>query len=340
MRGFGRLLVGGLLIGLISGTGVAPTIARAAAPSLSADPNPGLRGERFTVSGKLTTKVVRPVELQRKSGKKWKKLTSGKTAATGRFVLKASTTAASVTVRVVAKKVKTKGKSYQAITTKSRVIKTVTASLSLAIPTTGIVATKAVASVAFTPARKGRPVRVEALLFGQWRGVVSGVLGADGRVQLGFLTPGSAGTYSYRVLAPAWAGLPAVASKTMASRIVSPAGSPSVITLSGGVSATHSFGYVGCTVEGGRITFVGAGVSEDQLRPAIFTERAIDYFAYNAASSGVWIAPAAEFAKVEFSANQLILRSIGLYRETNLADEDQTPTTFINGTLTCTKWYR
>jgi alpha-tubulin suppressor-like RCC1 family protein len=126
MRKFWSLLLaGGLLVGLLGGLPSAMTVASAAPqPPIVAAPVSPVRGEKFTVSGKLASKVVRPVVLQIKVGKKWKTAASGKTTKAGRFSLVGSTSSATVTVRVVAKKVKVKGKKYAAVTTKTRTINT------------------------------------------------------------------------------------------------------------------------------------------------------------------------------------------------------------------------
>ncbi|MCA0252973.1 MAG: chromosome condensation regulator RCC1 [Actinobacteria bacterium] len=102
--------------------------AQAASPKLSVSPGVPVRGETFTVSGRLSTKVARPVQLEYKSGKKWKKLASAKTTAKGRFSFTTTTTKSSLTLRVVAKKVKLKvggkKKTFKKITTKSKRVKT------------------------------------------------------------------------------------------------------------------------------------------------------------------------------------------------------------------------
>jgi hypothetical protein len=215
MRRFWSLiLTGGLLAGLLVGLPSAVTVASAAPqPSITTVPSAPVRGEKFTVSGKLNSKVVRPVELQTKVGKKWKKSASGKTNKAGRFSLTGSTTLSTVTVRVVAKKVKVKGKKYAAITTKTRRIKTTTQSAKLTMPVSAQVNEGVNANLTFTPARSGRPVQLEALVSGRWAKVGTGFETAAGKTLIQ-LTAAAEGTYSYRGVAPAWHGAAAVVSNT------------------------------------------------------------------------------------------------------------------------------
>ena len=78
------LLIAGVLVMVPS----AESVAEAATPvKLKVAPAKPIRGESFTVTGTLGTKVVRPVVLQRKSGSKWKTVTTGSTTATGGFGL-------------------------------------------------------------------------------------------------------------------------------------------------------------------------------------------------------------------------------------------------------------
>jgi hypothetical protein len=63
----------------------------------------------------------------------------------------------------------------------------------------------------FSPARPGRPVRVEAYQAGAWQTVASGVENANGAAVM-TLTAGSAGATDYRAVAPSWKHAAAVSS--------------------------------------------------------------------------------------------------------------------------------
>ncbi|MBU3976575.1 putative Ig domain-containing protein [Propionicimonas sp.] len=126
MRRLAALVTAGLLaIGLFAG---APALAEAKTkkPSLiKVAPAVPTRGVAFKLTGKMPTKVVRPVVAQYKSGSKWKTLASGKTNKTGAYSFTVKTSASKLSVRVVAKKVKIKKKKYAKVTTKTKTFNTV-----------------------------------------------------------------------------------------------------------------------------------------------------------------------------------------------------------------------
>jgi len=201
-------LAAGMLVALPSHA----TVAQAAPTPPVASPAAPLKNERFSLTGTLTTKFVRPVQLQAKSGKKWKKIGSGKTDKAGRYALTASTQATSITVRVVAPKVKVKGKKYKSITTRSRTIRPASAqSARLTMPATAQVTEAVNASLTFVPARARRPVQLEALVSGSWTKVATGFETNTGTTVIQ-LTATTIGTFSYRATAPAWNGAPSVSS--------------------------------------------------------------------------------------------------------------------------------
>ncbi len=114
---------------LLTGLGSAPTTAQAKTTKptpISVAPATPTQGQPFTISGKIGTKVKRPVTAQYKSGSSWKTLVSGKTTSKGAYQLSVTTSASSLAIRVVAKKVKIKHKTYKKVTTKTRTITTST----------------------------------------------------------------------------------------------------------------------------------------------------------------------------------------------------------------------
>lgn len=213
VRKFWMLLLTGLIAtGSLIGSQAGGQVALAAPPPITPSPTQPIKGERFTVSGALKTKVVRPVVLEQKVGKKWKRIASGKTNKAGRFSLTSSTTAASVTVRVVAKRAKVKGKKYPQIITKTRKVTTTAGqSAYLALPASAEVTEAVSAKMTFAPVRAGRPVQLEVRVGGSWKQVATGVESNQGTVVLHF-TAVSQGTYTYRAVAPAWKGASGVAS--------------------------------------------------------------------------------------------------------------------------------
>ena len=227
-RWLAALLAGAVVGGVLTAVCPGVTLAVAAPPAPVVSPASPLRGERFTVTGKLSTKIVRPVVLQVRWGTKWKKVASGKTDATGSYSLAMSSKASSVKVRVSSPKVKVHGKKYKAITTKTRTIKPVKVvqTAKLAMPSSAQVTEAVNATLSFTPARTGRPVRLEAWVAGAWAAVASGVETNSGTTVLQ-LTATTTGTFTYRATAPTWNGLAATSSAVgtlvvTASRITIP----------------------------------------------------------------------------------------------------------------------
>ena len=133
MRRLAALVTAALLaIGLLAGS---PTLAQAKKPSpITVAPSPPQRGIAFTLSGKLPTKVIRPVQAQYKSGSKWKQLASGKTTKSGSYKFTVTTIAAKLSVRVVAAGVKIKHHKYPKLTTKTKTFTT-------AMPPTPVITT-------------------------------------------------------------------------------------------------------------------------------------------------------------------------------------------------------
>jgi hypothetical protein len=118
-----------LVMAFIGSAVATPVVAEAAsAPSLTVSPTIPTRGKTFKVSGRLSSKVVRPVTLQYKSGSAWKTLVSARTAKSGKFSVSAVTKASSLTVRVVARRIKVKKKTYAKVITKTKKITTTAAS--------------------------------------------------------------------------------------------------------------------------------------------------------------------------------------------------------------------
>jgi len=115
-----------LTLGLMIGPVDAQVAAQAASTSTpSVSPGYPIRGRAFVVSGHLSTKVARPVELQRHLGGKWRRMLTGTTAVNGRYSFTTAAAESSVKIRVVAPRVKIGTKTYGRIVSKSRSFRTV-----------------------------------------------------------------------------------------------------------------------------------------------------------------------------------------------------------------------
>lgn len=97
----------------------APTAANASVKGsmtrLAVSPPHPIRGSNFTVFGRVSTKVVRKVELQSKTAGKWRTIATGNTERTGRFSFSTSTSAASLQLRTYAKRTRIKHKTYRSV---------------------------------------------------------------------------------------------------------------------------------------------------------------------------------------------------------------------------------
>ncbi len=108
---------------LVSPLTISAAQAAPAKPAVS--PGHPVRGVAFNVSGKLSTKVARPVELQRKSGSKWVRIANGSTSSTGRYSFSASSSVSTAQLRVYAPKTTIGKKTYPKLTSKVSTVRTV-----------------------------------------------------------------------------------------------------------------------------------------------------------------------------------------------------------------------
>ncbi|MCE1173870.1 MAG: putative Ig domain-containing protein, partial [Propionibacteriales bacterium] len=90
-----------------------------------ASPGHPVRGVAFSVTGKLNTKVARPVSLQRKSGSKWVTIATTRTSSSGRYSFSVTSAASTTQLRVDAPKTKVGKKTYSRLTSKVNTVKTV-----------------------------------------------------------------------------------------------------------------------------------------------------------------------------------------------------------------------
>lgn len=183
-----------LLVGLWTFSPVAEQTAHAAAPAKpKTSPAYPLRGQLTSVTGKIPTKVARPVELQQQVGSKWKRLATGRTSATGAYTLRATISVAAAKLRVVAAKIKVGKKTYPKATSKVTTVRTV--SVTPMAPMIGETFT-----VAETLAKKGiRPITLERKAGSKWLRIATTNTNAAGAFR--FATS-LTGTADLRFVAP------------------------------------------------------------------------------------------------------------------------------------------
>ena len=180
-------------VALSSGMAATPATAAAApvvhvgrkspgAPTLT--PASPVVGEAVRVAGRLPTRTVRPVSLQRRNGTAWSSVAKGRTTGRGAyaFELAPPPVAGASGWRVHAKptSVRIQGTLTRlpALTSAVRNVTSVDQALRASIPSTGSPGQAITAVVSLSPARPGRGVSVERLLDGSWQQVAASVQGS------------------------------------------------------------------------------------------------------------------------------------------------------------------
>ena len=173
--------------------------------TLTLKPSTAIAGEAVKVRGSLTPRMSRPVVLQRRQGSKWVKVTKGKARA-GSFRFNTTTRSQSTRYRVVAPRVRLRGRTYGTVVTPTKVQTTLPQTSDLTLPATARVGDdEVVAEASFTPVRDGRPVVLQVLDGSDW--VTDGVDTQDGVGRAEFPIATSAPrTATYRVVAGSWKG--------------------------------------------------------------------------------------------------------------------------------------
>jgi alpha-tubulin suppressor-like RCC1 family protein len=165
-----RILVSLVLVLTLSGVLVvapgATVEAQAASAKVSAlgfAPGSPVLGDPLRVTGTVSTKVVRPVQLQRKAGKKWTVVASTTTTARGAFGIDTVAVSRSTTFRVVAPTVRIGKRTYAQATSRSTVV--TTAELTPAHPVAG----QPFILAGTLPKKVARPVVLQRLDGKTWR---------------------------------------------------------------------------------------------------------------------------------------------------------------------------
>jgi hypothetical protein len=168
-----RLVVGlVLLAGFLLASPLTVPSAQAAT-ALTVSPAKPIRGEGFMVSGTIGDPVVRPVLLQRKSGSTWtamKTFQDASTDASGAFGILTTSTATSVTVRVVAPAITIDGVVHPKVTTSTKRISLITQKITLKLPAKAYVGQPVTATVTLSPAVYGLGAQLLVMVKGRWTG--------------------------------------------------------------------------------------------------------------------------------------------------------------------------
>lgn len=208
------------ILGLVVVSPATPAQA-ATAVTMRISPHSPMPGERYTVAGRIGTKVVRPVTLQRRACTRvkgrprhcvWKKAARGHTTASGAYSLTSSTKSTAL-VRVVAKAVTIGHRHYPRRVSATKRIRSLTQHATASIPSVAAAGRAFTATATFTPARNHRPTQLQALVGGQWTTIGRGTQTAKGTTKLS-ATLSTAGAFRVRAVALGWHGAKTIASAT------------------------------------------------------------------------------------------------------------------------------
>lgn len=192
-------------------------------------PSRPISSERFVVSGRLPTRVRRPVVLQHRVCRQitkhttrctWKQVDRSRSAATGRYVLTWSTSRHSARVRVVAKAVHIGSHRYIRRVSAVKKLSTISQRATLAVASTMSAGRSVQATLTFRPARARRPTQVQALIAGKWTVVGRGIQSKTG-TSLVTVTAPREGSYAFRAVTSPWYGAAAAVSPTVAVTVAS-----------------------------------------------------------------------------------------------------------------------
>ncbi len=197
---------------VLAGLTVVSAPAEAAPASVSLSRSTAIAKETVTVTVRAGQRLKRPVRLEYKNGRTWKKWRTGRTNAAGVKKFRVATARSSIAIRARFPKAKVKGTTRPA--RKSRVVVLRTVRQAVAVQVTKDAGTRTVsASVTSTPARQGRKASLQRREpNGTWRTIVAGrATDARGRVTFArFATDLESDERQYRVQLWARGGAPAI----------------------------------------------------------------------------------------------------------------------------------
>jgi hypothetical protein len=153
-----------------------------AAPQPTPVPSPAypVRGELFTVSGRLTSHVARAVQLEARVGSAWTVLASTQTTKSGRYSFTTSSVSPVTSLRVVAPRARIGRKTYSTLVSRTRAVRTLAVTPS--VPMVG--ERFAVSDRLSTKAMPVRPVALQRKVGGAWRTLVTGSTDTSGAFTL------------------------------------------------------------------------------------------------------------------------------------------------------------
>ena len=209
-------------LGLVLAATTAATTMPAAGASVSSRvllrpaTTSAIGGEAVVLTGSVNRRLSRPVELQKASGGRWVRVTTGRTSRQGGYRLTTRAARAGQTsYRTYLPRTRAGGHTYAAAVSPAAVVRSVPQSGSVTVPTTSpAVGQRFTATAAFTPARPGRLSWLEARTGSTWTRVSALVRqSSTGRVSLS--TYGrTAGATTYRAVTGALSGAPAAGTPT------------------------------------------------------------------------------------------------------------------------------
>lgn len=249
-----RRVVIGLVSALLLGTAMlvpsaaSPQQAALRAPfGLAASPNPAIAGETSALTGRLSTRVARPVVLQQYTGGAWRKVAAKRSASTGRFAFSVAAPAATRKYRVKA----TRTSGHPAITSSTLTLKVVAQSGTFTMPATFVRGESFLAQITLAPARVGRYVDVQRQVGDTWETFDTYRMDKDGASahRYGF---DAVGTFTLRALARARNGAPAYATPaTSITSVMPPAEQLMQVAAKGDRSLEPSM--LGQSADGGEV---------------------------------------------------------------------------------------
>lgn len=205
---------------------VAAGLAVATGPAAAADTTPslsvpaGIAGETVTATGQVAdVGRSRAVQLQRRVDGTWTTIQTARTTTQGSFTVPVVQQPTSQAYRVSAPAVGAEPVSRTPTTTVTALRQTG----KVTFPASVVAHTSVSVRVAFSPARPGRPIRIERLDDGTWMTVAEGVQGADGTARAR-IAVGAAGSRTVRITTHPHEG--AEAFSTTATVTVAPAPLP------------------------------------------------------------------------------------------------------------------
>lgn len=192
-------LLGGLFVG--AGTNAAQAASRAPQPAAGAH----VKGQPFTVRGDIGPNVKRTVTLRVWRGHGWKKIATAKTDKRGTYKFTIQTMASKLKVRVVAPKVRIKGRTYPRVMSRYRVLHTKKQTATVDVPVVVPVGEDTSVRVISDPWIPGRSVALQEKSGATWVTIGTAVLGKTDRFTY---RPTTTGTTQLRVLSMSSGAIP------------------------------------------------------------------------------------------------------------------------------------